>query len=197
MSRTPEDIARMTMEDNDIGLNYAHYKPMEKFLKERNYKRGIEIGTAYGGLANHILSTCDLELLICIDPYKYYPDMPGLFDQDDYDMVRESAKTRLWGYKAYQPLWFDSKFAYEWILDDMNRGKFMGGHDFIFIDGLHQYETVKWECEHYSKLLREGGCLMGHDWDIFEDVNRAVIEFGKTTGKELHLLPGNIWYFNY
>src|SRR5678810_674858 len=101
MSRTPADITRMIAEDNDIGLNYGHYKPMEQFIKEHNYKRGIEIGTAYGGLANHLLSNCDLELLICIDPYKYYPDMPGLFDQEDYDMVKMAAKERLSIYPAY------------------------------------------------------------------------------------------------
>lgn len=198
MSRTIQDIERMTLEDTDIGLNYGHYKPMEKFIKERNYKRGIEIGTAYGGLANHLLSTCDLELLICIDPYKFYPDMPGLFDQEDYDMMRESAYKRLSRYRAYSGEYRDSKDAFEFLSfiyvgtpEGINPLK----HDFVFIDGLHKYETIKWECEHYSKLLREGGALMGHDYNVFEDVNRAVDEFAK--GKERHLLPGNVWYLNY
>lgn len=35
MSRTAEDLQRMAREDTDIGLNYAHYKPMENFIKER------------------------------------------------------------------------------------------------------------------------------------------------------------------
>src|SRR5690242_10486433 len=140
MSRTPDDLKRMAREDTDIGLNYAHYKPMEKFIKERGYKTGIEIGTAYGGLANHLLSTCELDLLITIDPYKFYPDMPGLFDQEDYDNLREQTKERL------------SKYN-QCLMSPMESGEFYNKHielgntlfgkkrtyDFIFIDGLHKY----------------------------------------------------------
>ena len=192
MSRTPADLLRMAAEDTDIGLNYAHYKPMEAFIKERGFKSGIEIGTAYGGLANHLLSTCELELLITIDPYKYYPDMPGLFDQEDYDRLREQTKFRLYEkYKNVQMYRITSEDFYN------KSPAYKHYFDFIFIDGLHKYDTVKWECNHYQNLVKVGGCLMGHDYDIFEDVNKAVEEFANEQQKKLQLLKGNIWYIEY
>lgn len=182
--RTKEDIQRMEAEDTLAGLS-AHYKPMEKFINERNYKTGIEIGTAYGGLANHLMENCKLDLLITIDPYKYYPPMPGLFDQDDYDMVREQTTTRLSGKKVKMFRLTSEKFynlfAYMQV-------------DFIFIDGLHEYDAVKWECEHYQNFLKQGGALMGHDYNLFEDVKRAVDEFG---GDKVKQLDGDIWYINH
>ncbi len=189
MSRTPEDLQRMMMEDSDIGLNYAHYKPMEKFIKERGYKTGIEIGTAYGGLANHLLSTCELDLLITIDPYKYYPDMPGLFDQEDYDNLHKQTTERLSKFPQLRMMHMDSKTAFNYIDNHTEEV------DFIFLDGLHKYDIIKWECQHYPVYIKPGGALMGHDYNLFEDVNKAVDEFAK--GKELFTLPGNIWYLNY
>lgn len=196
MSRTPEDLKRMMMEDSDIGLNYAHYKPMEAFIKERGYKRGLEIGCAYGGLSNHLLSTCELDLLLTVDPYLFYPDMPGLFDQEDYDNLREQTYKRLIVHKPWNAIIEDSKKAYEIILEGWTAiGKSIRDFDWIFIDGLHKYETIKWECENYQSLVKPGGALMGHDYNLFEDVNKAVDEFAKR--KELFTLPGDIWYLNY
>lgn len=187
MSRTPEDLQRMMFEDTDIGL-IAHYKPMEAFIKERGYKRGLEIGCAYGGLSNHLLTNCKLDLLLTVDPYLAYPDMPGLSDQDDYDRLKYQTADRLKKYEQCTMIFMDSKEGYDWIKDDYT-------FDVVFLDGLHKYETVKWECEHYQNLVKQGGALMGHDYNLFEDVNKAVDEFAK--GKELFTLPGNIWYINY
>lgn len=114
--------------------------------------------------------------------------MPGLFDQEDYDNLREQTKGRLsiYGNKVGM-LYATSKEFYEKV--ECNK------MDFVFIDGLHKYETIKWECEHYQNLVKPGGALMGHDYNLFEDVNKAVDEFAK--GKQLFTLPGNIWYLNY
>jgi hypothetical protein len=69
--------------------------------------------------------------------------------------------------------------------------------DFVFLDGSHEYENVKWECENYSKLVNPGGVLSGHDYNIFEGVNKAVDEFSKKIGKPVKFLDGNIWYMEF
>lgn len=172
----------MASQDYDIGLT-AHYKPLADLINERNYKSVIEIGTAYAGNAFHLLSNTNIERLICIDPYKYYPAMPGFICQDEYDTLFQFAKNRL----RFLPAEFirlSSKEAFS-ILEPV---------DLVFLDGSHDYEDVKWECENYSNLVKSGGVLAGHDWDIFEGVNKAVNEFSNNT---INLLPGNIWYINY
>src|SRR6187399_3017638 len=186
--RTDEDLIRMSGEDTAVGL-HCYYWQLSNYINSKGYKTGIEIGTAYGGCANHLLTHCNLEKLICVDPYKYYPDMPGLFDQDDYDRLSKQTYKRLMAFEGkYLPLIMDSKQAFELI--EMNRhfpNKIGKQVDFVFLDGLHTYEQVKWEIEHYSKLIRPGGALIGHDYDTFKGVKKAVDEYCKPIMLELNL----------
>lgn len=177
----------MAAQDYDIGLT-AHYKPLAELVNERNYKTAIEIGTAYGGNAFYLLSNTKLEKLVCVDPYEYYPAMPGFTCQFEYDTLFQFAKDRL---KKFNKAFFersDSQYAWD---------KFLDKYDIIFLDGSHDYEDVNWELLHYSQLVNKGGVLAGHDYDIFEGVNKAVDEFAAASGKEINLLPGNIWYIHY
>jgi len=183
--RTDEDLIRMQGEDTAVGL-HCYYWQLSNYINSKGYKTGIEIGTAYGGCANHLLTHCNLERLICVDPYKYYPDMPGLFDQSDYDRLKIQTQTRLIRFNAYEGMFRESKDAFDYIQDDIESygvPKF----DFVFLDGLHTYEMVKWEIEHYSKLIRPGGALIGHDYDTFKGVKKAVDEYCKPIMLELNL----------
>lgn len=180
MARTDEDLVRMSAEDTAVGL-HCYYWQLSNYIKSKGYKTGIEIGTAYGGCANHLLTNCPtIERLICVDPYKYYPDMPGLFDQDDYDRLMIQTRERLLGYKAARMERLTSK---EFISLVINMKV-----DFVFLDGLHTYDMVKWEIEHYSKLIRPGGALLGHDYDTFKEVKKAVDEYCKPI-----MLETNLW----
>lgn len=185
MARTDAEIANIMAQDTSVGL-VVHYKPMEQFINERGYTTGIELGTAYGGLANHLLERTNLTKLITVDPFKFYPDMPGLFDQHDYDRVKANTQARLavYGHRC-EMVELNTQEAYVYL---------QGKVDFVFIDALHTYDAVKWECEHYKNLIVPGGALMGHDYNIFEGVNKAVDEFG---GDKVKFLDGNIWYINY
>lgn len=184
MSRTDEDLKRMESEDTAVGL-HCYYWQLSNYINSKGYKTGIEIGTAYGGCANHLLTHCPtIEKLICVDPYKYYPDMPGLFDQSDYDRLKIQTQKRLYG-RNVTFIENDSQLAFKAI-------KLHAGEDwkcdFVFLDGLHTYEMVKWEIEHYSKLIRPGGALIGHDYDTFKEVKKAVDEYCKPI-----MLETNLW----
>lgn len=184
--RTYSDIEQMAAQDYAIGLT-AHYIPLANLIMQRGYKTVIEVGTAYGGNAYHLMTNTDLSDLICIDPYRYYPAMPGFTCQEEYDTLFLFTCNRLADFSPVDVLRSTSREAFG-LLEPS---------DLIFLDGSHDYEDVKWECENYSTLVKPGGVLSGHDYNIFEGVNKAVDEFAKEVGKEIHLLPGNIWYINY
>jgi hypothetical protein len=48
--------------------------------------------------------------------------------------------------------------------------------DFVYIDASHEYESVNEDILLWSKLVRPGGVMAGHDWDVYEGVNQAVTE---------------------
>ena len=178
--RTDEDLIRMSGEDTAVGL-HCYYWQLSNYISSKGFKTGIEIGTAYGGCANHLLTECKLERLYCVDPFKFYPDMPGLFDQDDYTRLRSQTYKRLAAHKGVEFFLLNSKDAFESFTNRKIQV------DFVFLDGLHTYEMVKWEIEHYSKLIRPGGALIGHDYDTFKGVKKAVDEYCKPIMLELNL----------
>lgn len=45
--------------------------------------------------------------------------------------------------------------------------------DYIFLDGSHEYEAVKWDISHLLPKLKPGGKIGGHDYG-FESVKKAV-----------------------
>lgn len=184
--RTYSDIEQMAAQDYSIGLT-AHYKPFAGLVNERNYKTVVEIGTAYAGNGFHLLSNTGIEKMICIDPYIYYPAMPGFTCQEEYDTLFQFARNRLSDFPIVEFLRLTSKEAIK-ILEPV---------DLVFLDGSHDYKDVKWECENYSTIIKKGGVLSGHDYDVFEGVNKAVNEFSIAKGKPVNVLPGNIWYINY
>jgi len=188
--RSYSDIEQMASQDYSIGLT-AHYQPLAQLIKERGYKTGVEVGTAYGGNAFHLLQNSELDSLICIDPYIFYPAMPGFTCQEEYDTLYQFAVARLALYPNAIISRIDSK---QFIIDNKDIN---GNYDFVFLDGSHDYKDVIWECMHYSKIIKPGGVLSGHDYNIFEGVNKAVDEFADITGKQVHTLSGNIWYINY
>lgn len=183
--RSYADIQNMANADYSIGLE-AHYKPFAQLVADRQYKNIVEVGTAYAGNVYHLLSTVKVDKLTCIDPYIFYPAMPGFTCQKEYDTLHQFACNRLapWPQAA---IWkMTSKAAIDYVIST----------DLVFLDGSHDYDDVIWECENYSEVIRPGGVLSGHDYNIFEGVNKAVDEFSARSGKPVQQLHGNIWYFN-
>jgi hypothetical protein len=183
--KTAEDIANMSNGDYGCGLP-AHYKPLAELVKSRGYKTGIEIGCAYGNNAEYLLNNTDIELLICIDPYIFYDEMPGFTTQHEYDLFYEFTKDKLSKYHGRVSLRRSSSM-------DAIRGIPINV-DFCFIDGKHEEETVRWECDNYVKLIKDSGIISGHDYNIFKPVNKAVDEFAASINKKVNVLHGNIWY---
>lgn len=179
-----EDIQGMSRGDYGCGI-WAHYKSLAKIIEDNSFESGIEIGTAYGNLAVYIIENTSLKNLYCIDPYQYYSQMPGLESQKDYDTLFEYVVNKMKPFSGITLINNTSKDALKAF-----SGKIV---DFAFIDGDHSYETVKWECDNYYPLIRSGGMLLGHDYNIFEGPTMAADEFAKLIGQELRVYHGNIW----
>lgn len=186
-----EKIKEVSEQDRDINLNYGHYKPLAELINKYDLHHGFEIGCAYGNLAVHLMENTNL-ILHSIDPYQAYPDMPCIQTQEDYDLLYGLVKSKLSIYSRHELLRYTSEEFVEYYFE-----KYYGEHqiDFVFLDGLHTEEMVKWEIENYSKWIAPGGILSGHDYNHEPGVTKAVNEYAKASGKKLFTLPGMIWYF--
>jgi hypothetical protein len=161
----------------DTDKNFApYYDVVPKLIRNRNYKKGIEIGVFAGGHAAAILRT-DIELLIGVDPYKIYKEggMPSsICNQDDFDCLYSVVLERL-GNKRYVHFKLTSDDAFILIK------KIWGDFDFIFIDGKHTYDQIKRDLDNYSSLIRKGGVIACHDYNhpFYPKLTIAIDEFAR------------------
>lgn len=67
----------------------------------------------------------------------------------------------------------------------------------VYVDALHEYEDVSKDIALWYPKVMSGGIIAGHDFDIcLPGVVRAVEEFRKSTGLEIHLTddyPSSWW----
>ena len=69
-------------------------------------------------------------------------------------------------------------------------------YDFIFIDGLHEYDQLKKDCANYFPKIKKGGVFAGHDYTAISGVKKAVDEFAKEVGATaIHLPEKDVWYW--
>lgn len=148
---------------------------------------GLEIGTDVGETAKYLLENNPNLLLHCIDPYINYTDWNGN-NINDRDYIYQQVKTNLSVYK--------DRFVLYRLTSDAAVGGFEDeSFDFIFIDGLHEYDQVLKDCRNYYSKVKTGGVFCGHDFNTIQGVNNAVREFAASVNKEILTTYNDVWYW--
>ena len=135
-----------------------------------------EIGVWKGEFSDLILNKNDPSKLYLIDPWKnfgsdYFDKKHEKYSQHNQDKRYSLVKNKLKKYidnNKVEILRMTSKEA----LQKIQNIKF----DFIYIDGNHKYEFIKYDLENYYNLLKSGGYLVGDDYRI-DSIKIAVLEF--------------------
>jgi len=65
--------------------------------------------------------------------------------------------------------------------------------DLIMLDADHSYEAVKADLAAWWPLLKEGGKFLGHDYQSWASVKKAVTEFTKQHNFDLALVDADMW----
>lgn len=117
---------------------------------------GVEVGVYGGDNAAKILSTWP-GILHCVDPWSVI-DTPDYRNrsQSDFDQVYERAKRLL------APFEERAIIARESSVSCASRS--IAGLDFVYIDGLHDYDSVTADLNAWAPLIKAGGVLAGHDY---------------------------------
>lgn len=142
------------------------------FLDRNSLKNAIEIGCFEGRTSNYIMDNILSHdgTLICIDPLdsEYeYDSPPGMF-VGQYERFIENTKSNSNRVVLYR------KRSIE-VLESIASES----QDLIFIDGHHEYTTVKFEAEQAYRICKPYGYILFDDylWGNGEPIKRAIDEF--------------------
>lgn len=150
-----------------IALKVSRYGLID-CLRELNFNTGAEIGTEHGSYAEKLCGSIPNLKLFCVDPYVTIPYYEGYKEQTEVSSFYEIAKEKL------------SKYNCEIMkMTSMEAVKHFEPNslDFVFIDGNHHFEFVVNDIIHWSRVVRPGGIVYGHDYSDQFHVKQAVNAF--------------------
>ncbi|NEU10431.1 class I SAM-dependent methyltransferase [Flavihumibacter sp. R14] len=153
------------------------FSTLLNLYKELNPEKILEIGAFYGGTLWFWLNNSSrLDKVIAID----YPIPPA--DERYEEMVNSKSLWNTWIRNGVTFKEINTDSTHESTVLEVSAMFPEKDIDFLFIDGGHEYGTVKSDYENYSKLVRPGGMIVFHDVVGLEDVRRYwnEIKLGKT-----------------
>ena len=122
-------------------------------FKEMGFKVGVEVGTERGLYAKVLCERNPGVKLYCVDPwteYDDYHDFTGKME-DNY----QETKKRLAPFNCE----LVRKFSLEAVKDFKDNSL-----DFVYIDGNHNLKNVVADLVEWTKKVRPGGIVSGHDY---------------------------------
>lgn len=131
---------------------------LPQFFVDMGFKVGVEIGVDKGEFSEKF---CKVGLkLYAIDPWKSYGDYTDSRGQAYLDFLYEHTKRVLSPYPNASVI---RKTSMEAAQDFPDRSL-----DFVYIDGNHQLKYVIEDIVEWSKKVKVGGIISGHDY-IYTD----------------------------
>jgi hypothetical protein len=118
------------------------------------YKTGAEIGVSKGWYSEVLCKSAPGLHLLCVDPWQAY----GGWDDETMEGRLVATKDRLAGYD-YEII---RKPSLEAVKDVPPNSL-----DFVYIDGLHEFDPVMQDIIQWVGKVRKGGIVSGHDYFHF------------------------------
>jgi predicted O-methyltransferase YrrM len=131
---------------------------MAAVLGDIGLKVGAEIGVAQG---NHAATLCEQNpgvKLYCVDIWDLYPGYNEYTNR--IKRYYDEAKAKLAPYNCE----FIKKFSMNAVRDFADESL-----DFVYIDGAHDFKNVADDICEWTKKVRMGGIVFGHDYERSRD----------------------------
>lgn len=127
---------------------------LPEFFAQLGFKAGAEIGVYKGEFSEKF---CKVGLaLFAVDPWRIYKDYGNPRGQERLDDQYEHTKRVLAPYPKCKIIRKTSMEAIEEFED--------GSLDFVYIDGNHEFRYIAEDIAEWTKKVRKGGIVSGHDY---------------------------------
>ena len=168
-------LDRYSLDENSkmpLDVPHSRWKEMTPLFKDLGFKIGAEIGVFRGQFLKNL----------CNGGFKMY----GIDPWEDYDTYNDYKGGDFIGYEneARERVGsYDCEIIKKWSMDAVNDFE-DESLDFIFIDGNHSLEYVIEDISKWSKKVRKGGIISGHDY------------FRRHTDKAINVKDAvNVWVY--
>lgn len=137
---------------------------MADLFTELGFKKGVEIGVADGDYSEVLMNAVPELELYGIDTYRPLKEYRDYTRRETFEGMERHAHGKLDKFPAYH---FVKKLSAE-ALGDFSDGSI----DFVYIDGNHSFEYVTNDIVGWSKKVKPGGIISGHDYEKMEENSR-------------------------
>jgi hypothetical protein len=134
---------------------------------------GAEIGVWKGEFAKDLFDKLNPKLLYLIDPWKFQPTFPDRWyggtqatSQEDMNIIYNNVQTMFKDFENVKII----KGNINDIPDNIEL-------DWVYIDGDHSYEAVLHDLKYSFNIVKNKGFITGDDYDIGNDIYKAVHSF--------------------
>lgn len=161
MRTLPDPVGHLRRELDEAGV-LAHRRELPTLLNHRGLLgRAVEVGVATGRFSEHILTRWRGAHLLSVDPWRAAPpdeyvDVSNR-SQEEHEEAYALAKQRLARFGQRSSVWRMTSMEAAARIPP-------GSLDFAYLDGRHDYESVKQDLELWYDKVRPGGIFAGHDY---------------------------------
>ena len=142
-------------EESPFYISCGRWRLLPKLLKELDFKVGAEIGVQRGLWTATLFKYIPDLKMYCIDGWTAYSTYEDIKEQKLCDGYYEEAKKITEGH--------DCKLIKKLSMDAV--GDFEDESlDFVYLDGNHAFEYITNDIAEWSKKVRKGGLVIGHDY---------------------------------
>ena len=150
---------------------------------------GVEVGVWEGDFSQQALDGCEPKILWLIDPWEKNDDKTNYTStvtrtQEELDTIWQSVVDRFSSHENVNVTRMRSEDAAKHMIGCNQLA------DWVYIDGIHSYQAVLSDLEHWWPLVKPGGMITGHDYDKPE-VRLAILEWANYHGLQVATINEN------
>jgi predicted O-methyltransferase YrrM len=184
---------KLTLQDK-IEIPNVNRNDLIDLLHEFNFKVGVEIGVQTGLYSEIICQKNPQMMLYGVDAWRAYianPNIGDLTSQKTADRYFGITKKNMKKYPNY-------RIIKAWSRDAVKRFK-NNSIDFVYIDADHEYCHALEDITIWTKKVRKGGIVSGHDYYNTRSMSRIAVGVKNAVNiyvKENNIKPLIIWGLN-